>query len=101
LKVLNLHPITDIEDDFEIAILIGTDNFWHNKVVRGNGPTAVKSKLGNLMSGPLPEVKNASSVSYMVNVITAPPNAKDFERFWNLESMGISDLILRNLLPIY
>ncbi|XP_060554822.1 uncharacterized protein LOC132715774 [Ruditapes philippinarum] len=86
------HRITDIDDDFEISLLIGADYFWQivqNKVVRGNGPTAVKSKLGYLLSGPLPEVKNASSVSYMFNVVTAPPNATDLERFWKLESMGI------------
>ncbi|XP_060569657.1 uncharacterized protein LOC132728064 [Ruditapes philippinarum] len=86
------HPITDTDDDFEISLLIGADYFWQivqNKVVRGNGPTAVKSKLGYLLSGPLPEVKNASSVSYMFNVVTAPPNATYLERFWKLESMGI------------
>lgn len=49
-------PVTD-DDVFEISLLIGADFFWkivQNKVVRGNGPTAVKSKIGYLLSGPLP-----------------------------------------------
>jgi hypothetical protein len=49
----------------------------------------VKSKLGYLLSGPFPEVENTLSVSYMFNVVTAPPNATDLVRFWKLISMGI------------
>jgi transposase InsO family protein len=88
------HPISAADDDFEISLLIGADHFWQivqNKVIRGNGPTAVKSKLGYLLSGPLSSTKNESSASYMLNVITAPPNVEDLERFWKLESMGICE----------
>ncbi|XP_071135358.1 uncharacterized protein [Mytilus edulis] len=47
------HPVTQ-EESFEISLLIGADYYWdlvENEVVRGNGPTAVKSKLGFLLSG--------------------------------------------------
>ena len=50
------HPITD-ESVFEISLLIGADSYWNivrNHAVRGNGPTAVQSKIGYLLSGPLP-----------------------------------------------
>ncbi len=51
----------------------------------------MKSKIGYLLSGPLPVTKKQSSASYMLNVITAPPSVTDLERFWKLESMGISE----------
>lgn len=50
------HPITSTEK-FEISFLIGVDFYWEiveNHLVRGRGPTAMKSKLGYLLSGPLP-----------------------------------------------
>ncbi|XP_053391234.1 uncharacterized protein LOC128554047 [Mercenaria mercenaria] len=88
------HPISDADDDFEISLLIGADYYWQivqNEVIRGNGPTALKSKIGYLLSGPLPVANKKSSASYMFNVITAPPNVTDLERFWKLESIGISE----------
>ena len=39
-----------------ITLLIGADQYWkiaEDYVIRGNGPTAVGSKLGYLLSGPL------------------------------------------------
>ena len=61
-KILHLkglvlaHPITK-EENFEISLLIGADHYWdfvENHIIRGNGPTAMQSKLGYLLSGPLP-----------------------------------------------
>ena len=49
------HPVTG-DENFDISILIGADYYWQfieDHTVRGNGPTAVKSKLGYLLSGPL------------------------------------------------
>ena len=55
LKGLTLaHPTTHNEN-FEISLLIGADWYWDfidDNVIRGNGPTAVKSKLGYVLSGP-------------------------------------------------
>ena len=49
------HP--SMKDDvFNISLLIGADHYWDfigNRTVRGKGPIAVQSKLGNLLSGPL------------------------------------------------
>ena len=51
LKGLRLaHPVTK-DDYFEISLLIGADYYWNfieDKVIRGDGPIAVKSKLGYL-----------------------------------------------------
>ncbi|XP_052820064.1 uncharacterized protein LOC128245883 [Mya arenaria] len=86
------HPVTDAES-FDISLLIGADSYWKivlNQVVRGNGPTAVKSKIGYLLSGPLPGKTQQPSAQYMLNVITTPPTTLDLERFWKLESIGIT-----------
>lgn len=49
------HPITS-DENFAISLLIGADHYWDivkDTVIRGQGPTAVASKLGYLLSGPL------------------------------------------------
>ena len=51
------HPVGTPEK-FDISLLIGTDYYWQivgNHIVRGKGPTAMQSKLGYLLSGPLPQ----------------------------------------------
>jgi len=56
LKDLQLaHPVTE-DDSFEIYILVGADYYWifiQDHVIHGDGPTAVQSRLGYLLSGPL------------------------------------------------
>ena len=56
LKDLHLnHAISD-SDDINISMLIGADGYWsivQEAVIRGPGPTAVQSRLGYLLSGPL------------------------------------------------
>ena len=56
LKGLKLaHTVTQ-DGEFDISLLIGADYYWiivQNHVVRGNRPTAVKSKIGYLLSGPI------------------------------------------------
>lgn len=50
------HPVGTTEK-FDISLLIGADYYWEvvgNHIVRGKGPTAMQSKLGYLLSGPLP-----------------------------------------------
>ena len=49
------HPITS-DENFAISLLIGADHYWDivkDTVIRGQGPTAVASKLGYLLTGPL------------------------------------------------
>lgn len=95
LKYMRTEPSVTDENVFEIFLLIGADSYWkivQNHVVRGNGPTAVQSKIGYLLSGTLPVSEQHSSTHCMLNVITSPPNYLDLERFWKLESIGITPL---------
>ena len=56
LKGLKLaHPVTG-DWTFTISMLIGANHYWdivEDSVIRGDGPTAVKSKIGYLLSGPM------------------------------------------------
>ena len=50
------HPIMKEDSQFDISLLIGVHHYWkivEDYIVRGDGPTAVQSKLGYLLSGPL------------------------------------------------
>ncbi|XP_069131720.1 uncharacterized protein [Argopecten irradians] len=75
---------------FEIQILIGADYYWNfimDHVVRGNGPTAVQSKLGYLLSGP----SNGNSKSTNIGVYKVLTEHKDEEvnltKFWEIEDI--------------
>ena len=49
------HPPSDATS-FRVDILIGANFYWtlvSDKVIRGAGPTAIESKIGYLLSGPL------------------------------------------------
>ena len=62
-----------------------------DKVIRGDGPIAVKSKLGYLLSGPVPSNIPASSPIHIADVMIAhKTEAFDLERFWTIESLGIT-----------
>ena len=57
-------------------------------IIHGTGPTAVQSKLGYLLSGPLPIHSHNSTVS-LFHVSTQPTkNVPNIERFWNVEAAG-------------
>jgi len=65
------HPVT-MDDTFEISLLIGADFYWQivgDETVRGGGPTAVNSRIGYLLSGPLPA--STSKTSHGMDVIAA------------------------------
>ena len=87
------HHVTQ-DDKFEINLLIGADYYWaivQDKVIRGPGPTAVKSRLGYLLSGPLNRCSNEPNSASMLNVlIDHKIEEHDIERFWKLESMGVA-----------
>ncbi|MES9974415.1 MAG: DUF1759 domain-containing protein [Candidatus Thiodiazotropha sp.] len=92
LKGLKLaHPAMN-DGYFEIMMLIGADYYWaivQDRVVRGNGPTAVESKLGYLLSGPI-DACNKSPATSMMNIMTAHSVEEvDLEKFWKVESLGI------------
>ena len=89
------HPITS-EESFEVSLLIGTDHYWdlvEDHVIRGRGPTAVASKLGYLLSGPLQTSSGQPSPTVVNLLHTMSSTKKDelaIEKFWSLEAMGIS-----------
>jgi len=69
LRSLRLaHPVT-ADDSFQISLLIGADFYWHivaDETVRGNGPTAVSSRIGYCLSGPIP---SSTSKAPMVRML--------------------------------
>ena len=93
LKRLQLaHPVT-VREQFEVTLLIGADHYWEvveDHVVRGPGPTAVKSKLDYLLSGPLvlPKTYCKQLVATVLHVFEQL--VQDTELFWTTESAAIS-----------
>lgn len=86
------HPISSAEQ-LSITLLIGADQYWkivEDHVIRGSGPTAVGSKLGYLLSGPIDTSTSGKSVTNMFHVAVQPIPTPDLEQFWNVESVGIS-----------
>ena len=78
---------------FDISLLIGVDYYWNiveDHIVRGDGPTAVQSKLGYLLSGPLALSPPSNMVTSMHIGIHNDPENDDqtLERFWEIESSG-------------
>ena len=87
------HPPTD-DKTSDITVLIGADYYWDivvNHTIRGNGPTAVASKLGYLLSGPC--YNNDIYQDTSTFFINAQPKQLDdiSTRFWDLQSIGITD----------
>jgi len=93
LKGLTLaHPVTG-DENFEIPILIGADYYWHfvqDKIVRGNGPTAVNSWLGYLLSGPLPLPQPVTSTSLYLTILSCTIVTTNMYQFWGAGSAGMS-----------
>ena len=86
------HPISSAEQ-FSITLLIGADQYWdivEDHVIRGNGPTAVGSKLGYLFSGPLDTPTQGKVYTNIYHVAAQPTPTPDLEQFWNVESAGIT-----------
>ena len=70
------HPIMH-SSDFEISLLIGADFYWdivQDRIICGNGPTAMALKLGYLLSGPVPS-QTIDSTFQMFNTLVQPLEA--------------------------
>ena len=85
------HPVTK-QDAFEISLLIGADHYWNiveDRVVRGDGPTAVASKIGYLLSGPIHSDKSGTNITNSIfNVlISHKVEERSLEKCWDLESI--------------
>ena len=81
------HPVTG-DENFDISILIGADYYWQfiqDNIIRGNGPTAVKSHLGYLLSGPLPLPKPIKTTNLHVAILSCTTNSTDSCCPWKSE----------------
>ena len=88
-----------------IDLLIGSDYYWNfvtGETKRGDeGPVAVKSKLGWLLSGPINGTVDRTHVTHSNLIIDGPNHlfqpsqddvlANTLKSFWDTESIGISD----------
>ena len=83
-------------------MLIGSDYYWElvtGGVSRGaQGPTAIHTKLGLVLSGPAPLVNSKQSSTNLISthVLRVDAQSDSFENlenqlqsFWDLESLGI------------
>ena len=82
------HPVTS-DENFHILILIGADFYWQfiqDRIVRGEGPTAVESRLGYLLSGLLPFPHSVYITCSQVLTFSCITEEVDYNNFWNIES---------------
>ena len=95
LRGLKLGHSVSEDDILNISLLRGADKYWEiveDHVIRGDGPTAVQSKIGFLLSGPFTSTSSPPTTDYIMNVVSTSPSSEDIERFWKLESIGIQPL---------
>ena len=83
-------------------ILLGSDQYWGlltGEVLKGeNGPTALNTYLGWILSGPA-QVKEASALrsTFVTHVLCVDGSCsnkqleKELHAFWNIESLGITE----------
>ena len=86
LRGLTLAHVNVDDSPFTVDILIGADHYWDvvgNKVIKGPGPTAAKSKTGYLLSGPLSKSNHSENLnSSILSVVTEHQQEEfDLERF--------------------
>ncbi|KAL5476354.1 hypothetical protein EMCRGX_G026289 [Ephydatia muelleri] len=108
LSGLELADPTQPDDHIlEINILLGADLYWSfvtNKIKRssGNGPTALFTKFGWVLSGPFSgshsEISSASSllVTHTLNAAVSTRTEeseleKQVKLFWEVETLGVKD----------
>ena len=92
LKKLKLAHQDLGEPVFNVDILIGADHYWSvikdGERVRGPGPTAVRSTLGYLVSGPLTGETQTNAQTMALSVVTRKEE-DNIARLWDLETLGI------------
>jgi len=83
------NPVTRT-GNFDISLLIGANYYWQfvdNHIVRGEGPNAMQSKLGYLLSGPLTTSITSQVCTNMLHIVSLPTD-NDTTDFWGVESTG-------------
>ena len=66
------HSITN-DENFSISVLIGADHYWQfiqDHIVHGDGPTAVQSRLGYLLSGSILLPQSASTTNLHISIFS-------------------------------
>ncbi len=92
LSDLDLADITTNKDALEVDILIGSDYYWRfatGRVLRGRaGPTAVHTRLGWVLSGPLPgtgQRETATTLTTSTHALRVDEEAThNQKKFWDL-----------------
>ena len=56
-----------------------------DKIIRGDGPTAVESKIGYLLSGPTKKSTNEGGSSMLNILISHKEEEYELEKFWKIE----------------
>ncbi len=97
---LKLADFSDAESSLPVDLLIGSDYYWGlvtGNVCRGaDGPVAIHTKLGWVLSGPSPhsELKHSATNLSVTHVLHATASSRvlddQLKVFWNLESFGIT-----------
>jgi len=78
-------------DNKEISLLIGADFYWNviqDKIVWENGPTAMESKIGYLLSGPLSSPHFEAADDEVLHVGAFTLTGTNLTQFWEVEFMG-------------
>ena len=102
LKQLNLSDYSNGQDPLQIDALIGADYYW--EFVTGHvsrcedGPVAIDTRLGWVLSGPVPRMKKPKSttnlmITHTLHVATTAGETdtlnETLHSFWELESLGV------------
>lgn len=88
------HPVTS-DENFSISVLIGADHYWQftqDHVVCGDGPTAVQSRVGYLLSGPLPLTQPASTTNLHISIFSCTTEDATDTSFLQVESTGTTQV---------
>ena len=84
------HPVR-AAGNFEISLLVGADSYWRivqDRVVRGNGPTAVESRIGYLLSGPLSPHTNSDTIEALHVAMTPLLTSTTNKQIWDVDFTG-------------
>ena len=84
-------PYITENENFEISVLIGADYYWsfvQDHIIRGDRPTAVQSKLGYLLSGPLSTCPQSAMAGLFHVSILSIKEVPNIEQFWKVEAAG-------------
>ena len=86
------NPVTR-SGNFDISLLIGADYYWQfvaDHIVCGEDPTAMQSKLGYLLSGPLTTPITSQVHANTLHIASTPTDGDTTTEFWSVDSTGVT-----------